>query len=373
MSSSPGAQLGVFEAGQVYAHHFYHGLGPSAIARIILKPDGKSTYSDTAIANCIAKFNDDATWRGERQPGSGPPRKTSAKLDKQIVNYVKKNRGHERVTVKVLKATFPPLKRLSNTLVEERLHDAELVYLRRRRKTLVEQVYREPRVNFAKWVLQRHDSTLKRWAYSDGTVFYLDRTDAENEHTQRRALGPYVWRMSDGSDALWLDCVGPSSYKKGQGKPLKVWGLLAEGVLHIKILPEGEHMNRWWYAWIVEHHFPNWLGNCDLVVQDYESCLRMDEPLESFRKIGVTLVEGYPKCSQDLNAIENAWKLLKERLFETMPARREGREDFIPRLRAAVDWVNRNKHDALLGYCTNQKKRARDVLSANLPGARTCW
>ena len=31
----------------------------------------------------------------------------------------------------------------------------------------------------------------------DGTVFYLDRTQAESESSQRAALGAYVWRKSD--------------------------------------------------------------------------------------------------------------------------------------------------------------------------------
>ncbi len=85
----------------------------------------------------------------------------------------------------------------------------------------------------------------------------------------------------------------------------------------------------------------------------------------------MSLVEGYPKCSQDLNAIENAWKLLRDRLYDTLPTGVESRADFCVRLRAAVRWVNDNCRTELLEFCTNQKKRARDVLE--LKGSRTKW
>ena len=37
--------------------------------------------------------------------------------------------------------------------------------------------------------------------------------------------GDIVWRMTDGTDALFQDTIGPSSYGKAQGKPVKVWGM----------------------------------------------------------------------------------------------------------------------------------------------------
>jgi hypothetical protein len=212
---------------------------------------------------------------------------------------------------------------------------------------------------------------LHQWAYSDGTVFFLDRTQEENEHGQRRALGSSVWRRADRSDALYEDCVGPSSYSKAQGSPVRVWGLLAGGELKIYVLPEAQSMNRWWYAWLVEKVFPKWLGDCKYLVQDFERCLRCEEPLEAMRSIGLELVHGYPRSSQDLNAIENAWNLLRSRLDTTRPTSLEPRPDFIKRLRSAVGWLNKNKCDELWELSTNQKQRARDVVELN--GSRTRW
>ena len=48
-----------------------------------------------------------------------------------------------------------------------------------------------------------------------------------------------------------------------------------------------------------------------------------------------------------------------------------GRDDFVVRLKNAVAWVNKNRHDELLYLSHNQKERAQDVL--NLEGCRTKW
>ena len=84
-----------------------------------------------------------------------------------------------------------------------------------------------------------------------------------------------------------------------------------------------------------------------------------------------SLLTNYPKCSQDLNPIETAWRELRARLADTEPARIESRAAFIQRLRAAVAWINRNRHDYLLEICTAQKAWAKDVQKATPPGGRT--
>ena len=87
------------------------------------------------------------------------------------------------------------------------------------------------------------------------------------------------------------------------------------------------------------------------------------------RDEGIKLLENYPKCSQDLNPIEVAWRELRARLSQTEPARRETRGEFVARARRAVSWVNRNRADLLKRLCASQKQRARDVIAAS--GART--
>ena len=84
----------------------------------------------------------------------------------------------------------------------------------------------------------------------------------------------------------------------------------------------GEVMNCWLYTELIEDYFPKWLKGCSYLVQDFERCLHSEEPLSSLSGLGVELVEDYPKCSQDFNAIENAWELLRDRPTSPRPSAR---------------------------------------------------
>ena len=365
-------QFSPFEIGQIKAH-VYHGLGATQIARILVKSDGKTKWSDSAVQNQMDKLEEQPKWRGERQEGSMRPRKTSAKQDVQLVSFLLKRRGEQKVTVGVLRKTFRWAQGLSDSALEQRLRDAGLAYLRRRRKCLVPKKYIKDRVSYCLGVKRRHQRVLDQWAYSDGTVFYLDRTEADNESTQRAALGTRVWRMADGSDALYHDCIGPSSYSKGQGVAVRIWGLLAAGTLNVYVLEEREVMDRWLYTELIEDYFPQWLKHCSYLVQDFERCLHTEEPKAALQDIGVHLVDDYPKCSQDFNAIENAWKILRDRLNETLPLGHETRDQYVRRLKAAVVWVNQNKASELEYLSRNQKERASDCLRMKPKGSRTKW
>ena len=371
-SCMAGYHLGPFELGQVKAH-MEHGLGCAAIQKRVFKSDGKTLYSETAIVNAMKKLQADRTYRGERAVGSARPRKTSQQQDDAIVKFVFKRRGKEKVTVRLLKKQFLFLRRLSDSLVEDRLHDAHLAYLRRRGKTYIAPAYLKQRVDYCMAVKRKHSDTLRRWAYTDGTVFYLDRTDAEHADSKRRALGTHVWRKSDNADAMHEDCIGPSVYSKGQGVPVKVWGMLADGVVHIEVLEAGESMDKVLYVELIEDKFADWIGSCEYLVCDHERCLRSSEALGALARINLKLVENFPVVSQDFNAIENVWGELVKRLETTMPASRESREDFIKRLKSAVSWLNKNRQEQLYKFSTNQKERANACLAMQPPGGRTIW
>ena len=104
------------------------------------------------------------------------------------------------------------------------LFDTGFAYLRRRGKTAVPKEFREQRLVYCRWTLRQSASDLRRYAYADGTTFYLAQVRAENYQKQRAALGPFVSRMADGKDGLWDENVGPSLYAKAQGRPVKIWG-----------------------------------------------------------------------------------------------------------------------------------------------------
>ena len=126
-------QLTPFEVGQIKAH-MEHGLTGAAIARRVKRADGKTSFGETAILNCMAKLEADPHWRGDKGERSGRPRKTTTKQDKQVVRWLLKKRGKQKVSVSTLKKEFTFLRQLSDSLVEERLFEAELSYLRRRKK-----------------------------------------------------------------------------------------------------------------------------------------------------------------------------------------------------------------------------------------------
>ena len=123
--------------------------------------------------------------------------------------------------------------------------------------------------------------------------------------------------------------------------------------------------------------FAEWRRQClpdDLpvhLVQDHERCLWQDRNIAALRKAGCPVVSQFPKHSPDLNAIENQWRVLRERLNATAPAEIESRADFLSRLRRTVNWLNENRHEEALRMCQNQKERARDV--HKLLGAKTKW
>jgi hypothetical protein len=292
----------------------------------VIKNDGQHPCQQTVastVARCQAEKRN-KKWNGAATTSDrGPPRQTTTALDRKIVKHVFRMRGRAKVTVDFVMKKIPTTRKLSRRTVARRLSEAGLAWLRRRRKSLVPQIHKRARLAFSDWVLSRTVATLSRWVYTDGTTFYLARSASEKEQKMRGALGTYVWRMASGSDALYEDVVGPSSYWKAQGKCIRIWGLLIAGVLFVHVLPEGQVMNRWHYAWIIAHCFPRWICQAmgrkakPLLIQDHERALWTDEARQAMQENGIELVESYPKCSQDLNPIEVAWRELKESMHAT--------------------------------------------------------
>ena len=367
-----GARLGPFEVGQIKAH-LHHGLSGAAIVKILKKPDCKSSWSAQAVYDAIAKLNEQPTWRGERAEGSGAPRKTTKMQDRELERFVLANRGKLKVTVPRLRREFAWTGDVSDSLLEDRLHEAGLRWLRRRRKTIVTKMYLKRRVEYCHAALAKKQKTLDTWAYTDGTVFYLDRDIAENEETHLAALGGWVWRRSDRRDALFQENLGPSTYRKAQGAPVRIWGVLAAGTLYVHVIDEGEVMNTENYVELIEDEFETWMASSNYLVADFERCLRSEAAINALQNIGIDMVDGYPVNSQDFNAIENCWKLLRDRLFETLPRGLEGRDAFIARLKEAVAYLNRHEKDRLWYCARNQRERCKACLSTKPVGGRTKW
>ena len=381
-------RLGPHLRGEIWGLH-QGGFSNPQIAAKVVKPDGTHPSKDAVRDALALRRKMGPRWDGVVQPPRAGPRKTTTdKLDKDISKLVFKHRGKAKVDRAYIRKMIKAARKVSASTISRRLAVAGLAWLRRRRKTLVPAAHKVARIDFNNWVLRCHDTTLERWVYSDGTTWFLAKGWDEFEAGQQRAaLGPHVWRMADGSDGLFEDCVGPSSYAKAQGIPVRVWGLLANGVLYVAVLPAGKWVGgngtpkKWigggmtidkyvkmidkFRKWIDEAFWP---GAKTFLAQDGEKCLWNDKCISAMNRNGISVLKEFPKSSQDLNAIEVAWRELKARLHQTQPASLETRESFIRRLRNGVAWVNKHRAGKFLRLCQEQKKRAREVIK--MKGAR---
>jgi hypothetical protein len=373
------ARLNDFARGMAYGL-WLAGWSLSRIAGEVRKTDNTSPSQQSIKGTVEALQSSGLHWGVDALPHAGGVKRATPKgFEKAVLKLVFSFRGSAKVTINFVKKKLKSARKFSNRTIGRRLHEAGLAWLSRRRKSRVSAEHRRSRVKFAKWVQTLKASTLKRWAYTDGTVFYLARTHVEKADKKVAALGKMVWRKADGSDGLYQDCVGASSYAKGQGYPVKLWGYLLNGKFFVSALRKGMSMNSKRYSKFVRKHFLKWtrkaLGKKNtkqpFLVQDHERCLWTEESQKAIREAGVRLLENYPKSSQDLNAIETCWRELRERLYVTEPTDLETRCKFLRRMHKAVAWVNKHRKKYLLELCNDQKERANDVLCGKPPGART--
>ena len=373
-------RMNPFTRGMVWGMHLA-GMRREDMLSLVQKSDGAEPALQT-IDTIIAKKKSDPEWNGENEAKSGRPPALTAEKQKLLVNFVFKHRGKAKVTIPFCKKCLVFLRKVCDTTVERALHSAGLTWMTRRAKSWVPGPSKEARLIYADWLLARHQHTLDRFAYTDGTTFYLARGPGEHDEKQRAALGRFVWRMVTGKDGLFDDNIGASLYAKAQGLPVKIWGFFCNGRLEYYVLPadgpkKTTHMTGDRYEWLIQSKFAEWRESCFSngspvrLVQDHERCLWQSRNLTAMRKAGCDVVENFPKHSPDLNAIEGQWRVLRVRLEATAPTEFESRADFLVRLRRAVHWLNENKHDDALRLCTNQKERANDV--HKLLGAKTRW
>ena len=373
------ARLDRFARGQIVAL-CGEGIKPRDVVKKVIKTDGKRP-TPRAVRDCVKAHEANPKWRGEHPAGPGRKRLIDDKLQKRIVALVFKERGSAVVTTKYLKRKIPAIRRMNRWTIARSLQRAGLQWLRRRRKRWVSDAHREERTAYGRWIKNCSAVFLKAFAYVDGTTFFLARGDAEAEDQRRRGLGPFVWRMATHADGLYSDAVGPSLYAAKQGAPVKVWGFLSNGHLCIHVLPldddgKSTHMNGPAYRKMMNDNAVSWQRACWPsrkprvlhLIQDHERCLWQPESLKCLKKLGVPAVRQFPKSSPDLNAIEEAWSLLRSYLEERAPSGIETRQAFLARLRGAVAHLNGSKKESLLRLCQNQKERAETML--DLDGAR---
>jgi transposase len=378
------ARFSVFARGRIVGK-FEEGAKQSKIRKHVLKKDG-SRASLRAIRGVLARARADPEWQGKDSCAGGRPQEFSAKELGRVRKLIHAEVGLAKVTIPYLRKRLPFLKRVTKEGVRKVLKRLKFVWRLRRGKAAIAAKYKPQRLAYSDWVLKQSKSVLYRFAYVDGTTFYLARTPEQHEDKERAALGRYCYRLATGEDSLEDRNVGASCYAKAQGLPVKIWGFFCDGWMEYYILPKDynddgklttQHMNGERYRAMVAKHFAGWRKKClprggrVFVVKDYERFLRSEETIAAETKAGCHQIPEYPKCSPDLNAIEGWWRKLKLRLEETEPTEMESREAFLRRLRRAVDYLNRNCRAQGRRLCRNQKERAREC--KKLQGARARW
>ena len=375
------ARLDAFTRGQIVGLR-QAGKTRGEITRLVRKKDGKRP-TVRSVDNVLSKKKADPTWHGEDSSAGGRPPSLSAVQLRQLSRLVFQERGKAVVTAAYCMKKLPCLREVTRQTVRNALHAAGLAWLRRRQKASVPSSYRVTREEYCRWTLRQSQACLNRFAYTDGTSFYLARGQLELAGKQRAALGPCVWRMASGKDGLWDENVGPSLYAKAQGRPVKIWGLFADGLLFYHVLPvdaekKTTNMNAARYQKLVQSKFASWRRSAfrsasvrPILVQDHERCLWKGSSLKALKGAGFNVLKNYPKCSPDLNAIEGWWRRLRQRLEETAPTAHESRPDFLKRLRRTVVRMNAQLRPEGRKLCRNQKERAKAVLL--LRGAKCKW
>ena len=401
------ARLDPFTRGMIWGMHCA-GASREAILKDVKKEDG-SPVGKTAVDEVIAHMKKDPTWRGADPDTSnrGRPSLLTDEDQQEIEDVVFEYKAKAMVCTRFIKRRIKRLRHVSRQCISRALHLAGLAWLQRRNKAAIAPRLKGPRLKYCDWVLKQTQAFLNRFAYTDGTTFYLARTWEEHQDKQRAALGKFCWRMASGKDGLLDENVGPSMYAKAQGLPVKIWGLFANGRLEYYVLPtdggpkaeakakakagakakaKGKAMkkkkrktgtvnmtiNR--YVALIESQFKTWRQTCFgdnkpvHLVQDHESCLWNARSLAALQEAGFSVLENYPVQSPDLNAIEGWWHRIRQRLDETAPEEMETRSEFLVRLRRTVHWLNENAADDALYLQQNQRERAKEV--KDLKGAR---
>ena len=359
------------------------GVPQAQIRTSVPKKDGYAA-SRRAIQHLVAKAKPDPSWQGDDSSAGGRPQSLLPPEVQALKQLIHDEVGVARVTIPYCRKRLPCLKRVSAETVRRTLHRLGLAWRLRRNKAAVSRKYRPARRSYCNWALREPRRNLVRWAYLDGTSFYLARTPEEHADKQRASLGKHVWRLETGQDSLEDKNVGASSYAKAQGQPIKIWGFFCGGRLEYYVLPKAvtskgkvaTHMSGRRYRRMVRTKFAKWRRNCwprgrVLIAKDYERFLRHPANVEAEAEAGCDPIDQFPKCSPDFNAIEGWWRKLKLYLEEREPVNRETRASFLQRLRRAVDALNRRFRNEGRALCRNQQVRAAEC--KRLQGARTRW
>ena len=185
------------------------GAPRERIRASVLKKDGTKS-SMRSIDHVLARARNDPVWQGEHSKAGGRPEALEPGELRKLSKFIHAEVGLAKVTMPYMKKRLPFLRRLSKECLRQSLRRLGYGWRLRRGKAAIAKKYKPERLEYSRWVSKQPQRDLNRWAYVDGTGFYLARTAEEHEDKARRVLGKYCYRLLDGSDSLEDNNVGAS-------------------------------------------------------------------------------------------------------------------------------------------------------------------
>ena len=207
------------------------------IRNTILKSDGQKGNL-RAIDQVLSNYEQDPDYDANNISSGGRPRSLTVEQEHAVLKVLMRDVGKFVVTARYVKKKLLGMRLIPDKTIQRTFDRLGYAYRDRRRKAIIDDVYKPARCTYAHWLLKQDQAFLNTFCYTDGTTFFLAADSAQYTDKTQAALGRKVWRLKDGSDALEDKNVGPSSYAKAQGQPVKIWGLLGNGHLEYFLLPE---------------------------------------------------------------------------------------------------------------------------------------
>ena len=286
-----------------------------------------------------------------RKPGTGTHRKTSPRTDNLLRREVLSNPS---ISAAALKKKYPELlDRVSVRTIQHRLQkDLGLPCRRAAKKPMLTAAMKKKRLAFChkykKWTKEQWRKVM----FSDESTFRMVR-GASNVVRRPRRVSRYEEKYTVKT------VKHPDS--------VMVWGAF-DGVYGrggLYFLPKGQTMNGATYLNVLQEHMQQFYQQrqCDFFMQDGAPCHKTRTVTKWLSDNNMSVLD-WPGNSPDLNPIENAWKVIKDKVALKQPGNMKELVDAIK-----LTWCTQMDVNYFISLSDSMPRRIAHVLKAK--GAMT--